>query len=175
MQFKIFIIFAVLRLGRSVHSLDSALKSIHIPDKTLQMIVTTFYINQLSYLVVDHYLWMGKVGLTIVNKEWEITSARFFNFSIVLCIWKNCYLMKKNMEHLQDKDNPTFSASLLYEAVRKNPAPVVDLVRNLFDLPLPLSKLGKIKSNDGVLGFCGLMSSLIGIYQMLYPDFKPKP
>lgn len=165
-----------LRLGRSLNSVQSAQRSINLLDPVLRITLTTFYINQGVYLLLDHYLWMGKVGLLDVDKKWEFTSARLFHFSICLGIIRDLYSLHQTLITLTNKGKRlSIDIRLLIRICKTNPAATLDLVRNLFDLPLPASKLGFIPTHDGVLGVCGLVSSLIGAYQLARPNMKPKP
>ena len=178
LYFNFFLYFTVLRLGRSLDSLKAARKSIHLLDPVLRPLLTLLYINQGVYLILDHYLWLGKVGLAKVDKKWEFTSARFFLFSIDLSIARDLYLLHQTLVRLHPKqcdsdEDLGLSLSLLVDTCRHNPAATLDLVRNLFDLTLPAAKLGFIPTHDGVQGFCGLVSSLIGAYQLANPHLKP--
>ncbi|XP_009081511.1 PREDICTED: peroxisomal membrane protein 11B-like, partial [Acanthisitta chloris] len=64
---------------------------------------------------------------------------------------------------------------LLLQVLRDNPPLLLDFLRNLFDLIIPLEKLGMCRSNPGFLGFCGLVSSLLSILTILQPWLKLKP
>jgi len=48
------------------------------------------------------------------------------------------------------------------------------VVKNLCDLSGPLDTLGIYKTNPGVIGFCGLLSSLVGILTLASPHLKLK-
>lgn len=64
---------------------------------------------------------------------------------------------------------------LLLESLRNEPSVALDTVKNVCDLFIPLDKLGIYQTNAGVVGFCGLVSSLLGILSVLRPSLKIKP
>lgn len=64
---------------------------------------------------------------------------------------------------------------LLMESLRSQPSVALDTLKNVCDLFIPLDKLGIYQTNAGVVGFCGLVSSLLGILTVLRPTLKIKP
>uniref|UniRef100_A0A6G1RHZ3 Peroxisomal biogenesis factor 11 alpha n=1 Tax=Hypotaenidia okinawae TaxID=2861861 RepID=A0A6G1RHZ3_9GRUI len=63
---------------------------------------------------------------------------------------------------------------LLFQILKKHPPLFLDLVKNLCDLSGPLDTLGIYKTNPGVIGFCGILSSLVGILTLASPHLKLK-
>lgn len=64
---------------------------------------------------------------------------------------------------------------LLLQVLRDNPPLLLDLLRNACDLVIPLEKLGLCRSSPGIVGFCGLTSSVLSILTILHPWLKLKP
>lgn len=64
---------------------------------------------------------------------------------------------------------------LLLQVLRDNPPLLLDLLRNACDLVIPLEKLGLCRSSPGIVGFCGLTSSMLSILTILHPWLKLKP
>lgn len=64
---------------------------------------------------------------------------------------------------------------LLLQVLRDNPPLLLDLLRNACDLVIPLDKLGLCRSSPGMVGFCGLASSVLSILTILHPWLKLKP
>lgn len=78
----------VLRLAKSHEMIEAALKAIHIDDDFLRYIMTSYYINQACYLVMDNLLWLNSVGVLNMKKnkldkisEW---SNKFWLFTTLL-------------------------------------------------------------------------------------------
>ena len=119
-----------------------------------------------------------------MDQKWEFQSARFYLATIMLSILRDLYALHMTMVQLANariKDNGRQSSTVapvqeIRNALITNVPATVDLVKNLFDFVIPATKLGYIPGkHNGVLGFCGLMSSVIGAYQVARPEIKLKP
>ncbi|XP_075395942.1 peroxisomal membrane protein 11A-like [Tenrec ecaudatus] len=63
---------------------------------------------------------------------------------------------------------------LLFQSLKTHPPLLLDTVKNLGDILNPLDQLGNYKSNPGIVGFGGLVSSIAGIIMVAYPQMKLK-
>ncbi|XP_036271426.1 peroxisomal membrane protein 11A isoform X2 [Pipistrellus kuhlii] len=63
---------------------------------------------------------------------------------------------------------------LLFRSLRRHPPLLLDTVKNLCDILNPLDQLGIYKSNPGVIGLGGLVSSVAGIITVAWPQLKLK-
>ncbi|XP_045865846.1 peroxisomal membrane protein 11A isoform X2 [Meles meles] len=61
---------------------------------------------------------------------------------------------------------------LLFRSLKKHPPLLLDTVKNFCDLLNPLDQLGICKSNPGIIGLGGLVSSVAGIIIVAYPQMK---
>ncbi|XP_026886389.2 peroxisomal membrane protein 11B [Electrophorus electricus] len=64
---------------------------------------------------------------------------------------------------------------LLVTVLRYNPPLLLDLLKNLCDVFIPLDRLGLCSTGPGFVGACGLSSSILSILTILYPWLKLKP
>lgn len=64
---------------------------------------------------------------------------------------------------------------LLARVLRSHPPLLLDLVRNACDLFIPLDKLGLWRSGPGVVGLCGLVSSILSLLTLICPWLRLKP
>lgn len=64
---------------------------------------------------------------------------------------------------------------LLTAVLCSNPPLLLDTLKNLCDLFIPLDKLGLYPTGPGFVGACGLTSSVLSILTVLYPWLKLKP
>ncbi|XP_036624856.1 peroxisomal membrane protein 11B isoform X1 [Trichosurus vulpecula] len=64
---------------------------------------------------------------------------------------------------------------LLARVLRGHPPLLLDVVRNTCDLFIPLDKLGLWRCGPGVVGLCGLVSSILSILTLLCPWLRLKP
>ncbi|XP_035287280.1 peroxisomal membrane protein 11B [Anguilla anguilla] len=64
---------------------------------------------------------------------------------------------------------------LLVTVLRSNPPLLLDLVRNVCDLFIPLDRLDLYRTGPGFVGACGLASSVLSLLTIVYPWLKLKP
>ncbi|KAF7470700.1 peroxisomal membrane protein 11B isoform X2 [Marmota monax] len=64
---------------------------------------------------------------------------------------------------------------LLARVLRGHPPLLLDVVRNACDLFIPLDKLGLWRCGPGVVGLCGLVSSILSILTLICPWLRLKP
>ncbi|XP_031441952.1 peroxisomal membrane protein 11B [Clupea harengus] len=64
---------------------------------------------------------------------------------------------------------------LLAVVLRSNPPLLLDLLKNLCDIVIPLDRLGLYPTGNGFVGACGLASSVLSILTILHPWLKLKP
>lgn len=64
---------------------------------------------------------------------------------------------------------------LLARVLRGHPPLLLDVVRNACDLFIPLDKLGLWHCGPGIVGFCGLVSSILSILTLICPWLRLKP
>ena len=163
-----------------MESLRSAQNTIHLLDPVLRYTLTVTHFNRALFLLIDHYLWLGRVGLANVHKKWEYVSARFYLATIILSVLRDLYALHlAYMRQLKTKSrNESVKHSRLdyiWKCLHDNPEAVLDLIRNLSDFPIPGAKLGYFPNHNGLIGVLGLTSSLIGAYQLAYPYMKLRP
>nr|XP_044614624.1 peroxisomal membrane protein 11B isoform X1 [Equus asinus]XP_044614625.1 peroxisomal membrane protein 11B isoform X1 [Equus asinus] len=64
---------------------------------------------------------------------------------------------------------------LLARVLRSHPPLLLDVVRNACDLFIPLDKLGLWRCGPGIVGLCGLVSSILSILTLICPWLRLKP
>lgn len=190
---------SVLRLGNAANSIVAAKQSMQLSDRVLCLCLTVANINRALYFICDNVLWARNVGLirSIDKERWSVNASRFYLFSLVMNLTRDLHVIVQLMlqkgrdnrfkskmnEHLSESPEvaevviPELDALvfLLLETLRSEPTVVLDTVKNLCDLFIPLDRLGIYKSSTGVVGFCGLISSLIGILTLARPTLSIKP
>ncbi|XP_069910646.1 peroxisomal membrane protein 11A isoform X2 [Oryctolagus cuniculus] len=87
-------------------------------------------------------------------------------------------------EKTSSRDPPAYSVAdeetewlqsfllLLFRSLKRHPPLLLDTVKNFCDILIPLDQLGIYKSNAGVIGLGGLVSSVAGIITVAYPQMK---
>ncbi len=188
-----------MRLGNTINSIHAAKSTLHISDPVLRFSLTFSNLNRALYFICDNTLWARNIGLIrdIDKERWSLNSTRFYFLSLVMNLTRDIYVIiqlmvqKSRDRHFQQKVDQHLTESpdvacvivpqldaflfLLLESLRNEPSVALDTVKNVCDLFIPLDKLGIYQTNAGVVGFCGLVSSLLGILSVLKPILKIKP
>ncbi|XP_005094067.1 peroxisomal membrane protein 11B [Aplysia californica] len=186
-----------LRLGKSVDFMHGALRSIHLTDSVLRYTITLSKLNQAVYLLFDHIIWAGRVGLAMIDKDkWSKLSAQFWIVTLILNLVRDIYeicivlsselkarterssrsLYKNGLSDHKTASKPILTNSqLVKKCVEENKPLFLDLVKNLSDLVLPLEALGHVKASPGVQGLVGTISSVIGVWQSWNPLLRLVP
>ena len=170
-----------------------------LSDRVLCLCLTVANINRALYFICDNVLWARNVGLIrdIDKERWSLSASRCYLFSLVMSLTRDVYVITQLMvqkardKHFKQKMDSHLSQNpevaevvipqldaflfLLLESLKSQPAVALDTVKNICDLTIPLDRLGIYQSNAGVVGFCGLISSLIGIVTLVQPKLKIKP
>lgn len=190
---------SVFRLGNTINSIEAAKRTMQLSDRVLCLCLTVANINRALYFICDNVLWARTVGLIrdIDKERWSLSASRCYLFSLVMSLTRDVYvisqlmvqrakdkLFKQKMDsHLNESPEvaevviPQLDAFLflLLESLKSHPAVALDTVKNICDLTIPLDRLGIYRSNAGVVGFCGLISSLIGIVTLVQSKLRIKP
>lgn len=182
-----------------MNAIEAAKRSVQLSDRLLSLCLTVAHINRGLYFICDNVLWARSVGLVrdIDKERWSLNASRCYFLSLVMSLTRDVYAIARLMvqrardegfrqkmdRHLRENPEvadvvvPQLDAFLflLLESLKSQPAIALDTVKNICDLFIPLNRLGLYESNAGVVGFCGLMSSLIGIFTLAQPELKVKP
>ena len=193
----------MLRLGKSFEVLYGVLKCLHIADPFIRMSTTVSRIYQTGFLLVDHLIWSGRVGLFEINRDkWALTANRLWLGSIIINLVRDlyeiwCLLGRKTLPcRLPNKDGirsmlPTDCSSIptvfkpLYSTVpisrpvfkfaKEHPDVFWDCLKNCCDFWIPMTSLGHVKLSPGAVGLLGVISSTAGLITVLDPLAKLAP
>ncbi|NXO87002.1 PX11B protein, partial [Sitta europaea] len=157
-------------------------------------------LNRALFLACDNVLWAGKAGILpgLATEKWSQRAFRYYLFALVVNLSRDAYELRVLLERAEasrkrgksPENRPQPQAGgrlhplrlqlqlqlqLLLQVLRDNPPLLLDLLRNACDLMIPLEKLGLCRSSPGLVGFCGLASSLLSILTILHPWLKLKP
>ena len=187
--------FSVLRFGKSLDFVQAALKTIHLSDPVLKLTITMSKLAQAVFLIFDHIIFAHNLGLVKVDKDkWSKYSSQCWLLSLILNIIRNLYDIvsiisneSRAQENLQKRNQfmnggveqttrkRMGNVQMLKKCCYENQPVVLDLIKNLSDLVLPLNSLGKIHASLGVQGFLGVISSAIGVATVWNPILKLVP
>ncbi|NXP70991.1 PX11A protein, partial [Ramphastos sulfuratus] len=183
----------MFRLGNMVHALVAARRTTQLPDVVPRICLTASNLTRALYFVCDTALWLKSVGLQpgIDKPKWHSWATKCYYISLLMNLGRDWYEISWRLEQAiqEEKTKENFCRqelhcvkcdgvhgflTLLFQVLRRHPPLLLDLVKNLCDLSGPLDTLGIYKTNPGVIGFCGILSSLVGILTLASPHLKLK-
>ncbi|NWQ61700.1 PX11A protein, partial [Neopipo cinnamomea] len=187
----------MLRLGNMVHALVAARKTAELPNVVPRFCLTASNLTRALYFVCDAVLWLGSVGLQpdIDKHKWRNWATKCYYYSVLLNLARDWYEISWRLEQAAQEEKAKENSCwykhneelncvkcdgsrgfllLLFQILKRNPPLLLDLVKNLCDLSGPLDTLGIYKINAGVIGFCGVLSSVVGILTLASPHLKLK-
>lgn len=133
--------------------------------------------------------------LTSVDPSSDCVSVcRYYLFVLLLNLTRDVYelhlLVEREERSLASRAAASSSSScssssssfrltqrlrLVAAVLRSNPPLLLDLLKNSCDLLIPLERLGIFPSGPGLVGACGLTSSVLSIVTLVHPWLKLKP
>ena len=166
--------------------------------------ITACHINQTGYLILDNLAWLHQIGVIKLKKYEKINecSNKFWLASSIFYVARDLYEILNEIEtnidkkrQAQSKRLPSFSNEhkkcnkklqaakrVLYVLLShlrllfiNNPNLMLDTIKNVTDLFLPLASLNYIKLSPGTQGALGLVSSLISLLTVWDSKYKLNP
>ncbi len=173
----------MFRLGKSVDNFRGAFQTIHLGEPMLRTLVTLVKLNRGIYLLYDHVLWAARMNLVVIdNKYWVTYSNRFWLFSIVLCLIRDCYEILKcfraERQRLESASGGQIVGVSMGQSLHKvfvnNPTVTIDLIKNVSDFFIPAARLDLVGVPEGVIGLMGVVSSIAGLVVACNDNLKLK-
>lgn len=163
-------------------SLYSALKIMKYPDVTVRVTLSLSKIANALYLLADHIIWIGRVGLFRVDIEkWSKVANKYWLMTIIMNLTRDIYEIIKILDSagkgvLAAPNLSTIGRQyeMLYH-LRNHKDVVMDAIKNGCDLFIPLTALGFTKFTPGTIGIFGVISSVVGLYTIIHPLYKLTP
>ncbi|KAK9498162.1 hypothetical protein O3M35_004040 [Rhynocoris fuscipes] len=159
----------LLRFGRFVDHLYLALHNIGDNKHITKITATAAKLAYTAFLLYDHVIWIARIGIIDIDiSKWTKSANRFWAITIALQLSLNIYEYFKIFNCKKDVDK----ISSLIEGMKWRQDLTLDTLKNICDIVIPLSGLGLLKVNSGVVGTFGTISSLAAILILLNPKFK---
>eukprot|EP01119_Soliformovum_irregulare_P005889 TRINITY_DN17631_c0_g1_i1.p1 TRINITY_DN17631_c0_g1~~TRINITY_DN17631_c0_g1_i1.p1 ORF type:complete len:229 (-),score=67.17 TRINITY_DN17631_c0_g1_i1:250-936(-) len=156
----------VFRLFKSLSYIQNAFKTLN-EQKDAVLVFTTVIqgIALAAWLLYDHLIWAGKLGLTKVDLKGPARRANiFWLIAMVMGIIKSAHLIQRSEKLLK------FNKNADVKALKKEQSEAtLEMTRNILDLPIPLYGLSTTFQSQvptGFVGLCGTITSLIGLKQV---------
>ncbi|KAL1110451.1 hypothetical protein AAG570_007982 [Ranatra chinensis] len=167
----------LLRLGRFVDTMYGALKTIDYPDYVVSITCTMSKIAYAMFLLCDHILWIGRVGVMDVNIEkWSVTANKYWLYTVIINLVRDYYELNKLMSMCRADGTPLLtSVKKTIRLLGQNRDVLVDTIKNLCDVFIPLASLSYVKVSPGTVGLLGIISSVAGIVSLMDPLARLSP
>ncbi|XP_051157186.1 peroxisomal membrane protein 11B [Leptopilina boulardi] len=174
----------LLRLGRCFESLYSTFSTINYPDVVIRITMSVSRISSALFLLADHIIWIGRVGIMQVDiSKWTSMSNRYWLMMLIMNLTRDFYeilqILKDCKTNLLWNRASKRSVLKYYGQVcshfKYRTDIISDTIKNGCDIFIPLTALGYTKLSPGAVGILGVISSLIGIYTLVYPAAKLVP
>jgi len=162
----------LFRLAKSLQTFQAAWKSF-TGENDLVLAATTVIqnIGLGLWLLYDHVIWANKIGfwknpnIDALVPIYQRRSNIFWLIAMVAGIVKSAYLLQQT----QQLANNTSKAETLDSLRKRQFEYLLELFRNIFDVPIPLTALNQQVGKTipvGIVGLFGSVSSIIGLYQV---------
>ncbi|XP_054277837.1 peroxisomal membrane protein 11B [Macrosteles quadrilineatus] len=165
----------LLRMGRFLDTLYSALAAMHYAEAVVRYTSTFSKIAHAVYLFCDHLLWLARAGFADLNTDkWVQRANKCWLYSITMNLVRDVYEINRLLEANKAKSQRKASVSLTKLALQ-NKDLVVDTLKNGCDFFIPLTALGYVRLSPGTVGMLGVVSSVAGILTIVNPMYKLCP
>ncbi|XP_011630514.1 peroxisomal membrane protein 11B [Pogonomyrmex barbatus] len=162
----------LLRFGRCLDSFYFALKMMKYPDPMVRITLIMAKMTNALYLLADHFIWIGRVGIVRINLEkWNRVANKYWLLTIVMSLIRDIYEIIKILEHKKN----IFKQHHILSCLKNHKEVMMDTIKNGCDLFIPLTALGITKCTPGTIGLLGIISSFIGLYTIINPLYKLSP
>lgn len=142
------------------------------PDPTVRITLIVAKMANALYLLADHFIWVGRVGILRVDLEkWNKVANKYWLLTIVMSLTRDIYEIVKILEHKKN----IFNQHHILSRLKDHREVIMDTIKNGCDLFIPLTALGVTKCTPGTIGLLGIISSLIGLYTIIDPLSKLSP
>ena len=176
----------VLRLGRFLDTLYGALYTMKYPDMIVRITLTLSKIANTLFLLADHIIWIGRVGIIQVNiSKWSSIANKYWLMMLAMNLSRDFYEIFRMLEDNRTNSiwkkvgSQNYSVLKYFREIschlKDRPDIIFDTIKNGCDIFIPLNALGYIKLSPGAVGLLGVISSLAGIYTLVYPSAKLLP
>jgi peroxin-11B len=154
----------VLRIGKSADMFQGAVKSLSVQDFLHKLCLVIAKTSQGAYLLLDNYIWFGKQGLINVDtKKYGPRAAAFWLVTLFFSLIRNVYDILNILENESRRRKRGEVGGNWMDCAGRHKPIIVDTVKNITDLFLPLSILQYINTSTGFQGLMGMISSIMGI------------
>ncbi|CAF1183188.1 unnamed protein product [Rotaria sordida] len=158
-----------MRLGRFVDYVKSVLESFHIRNKRIGTLFGLIAVCQGLYMLFDNILLLHRFKIIYLKNSQYLQQYlnQVWLLWLSLSLTRDYYEMQASFavgqHHQQQQDKSLIRRANIFWA---NKPLVIDTIKNLCDLYIPLSNLNIVRVNTGLQGLAGTIASILGLLQL---------
>ncbi|ETN67349.1 hypothetical protein AND_000850 [Anopheles darlingi] len=164
----------LLRFGKGFEVLYSAAVSVDLKRLSNQLFIVLGKVSSGLFLLADHVVWLSRSGISknVNTAQWLARSNRFWLISIVMNLCRDLQELSHLFIYFVSKSNLLDLLQTLSVVLKEHKSLVVDTVKNVCDVFIPLNGLGYVKMSNQTIGILGAISSVMGLLPLIYPRLK---
>ncbi|UJR38146.1 hypothetical protein I4U23_030824 [Adineta vaga] len=160
-----------MRLGRFVDYIKSVLESFHIRNKRIGTLFGLIAVCQGLFMLLDNILLLHRFKIIHLTNPQHLQHYLYqiwllwISFALTRDYYEiqASFAIGQHHQYQQKQDKSLIRRANLFLA---NKPLVIDTVKNLCDLYIPLSNLNIVHANTGLQGLAGTISSILGFLQL---------
>lgn len=163
----------LFRMGNSLDLIQKALAAMTMPNRALMVLTVTSHSFKAIWLMMDHLLWLGKVGMVKIDMTfWTRNSLRAWLVALIAAVTADIIKFEKTRISMEKFRKENGQGEPLPVPLKKEFRSIrMTFWRDFCDLFIPLGGLRYISPGIGAL--CGVASSSIGFVQEWEKHIRP--
>jgi len=160
-----------MRLGRFVDYIKSVLESFHIRNKRIGTLFGLIAVCQGLFMFFDNLLLLNRFKIIHLTNPQRLQQYLYqvWLLWLSLALTRDYYEIQASFavgQHHNYQQKQERSLIRRANVFWANKPLVIDTVKNLCDLYIPLSNLNIVHANTGLQGLAGTISSILGLLQL---------
>lgn len=154
-----------MRLGRFVDYIKNVLESFHIRNKRIGTLFGLIAVCQGLFMLFDNLLLLNRYKIVHLSNPQRLQEYlnQVWLLWISLALTRDYYEIQASFAIGQHQQRSLIRRADVFWA---NKPLVIDTIKNLCDLYIPLSNLNIVRANTGLQGLAGTVSSILGLLQL---------
>jgi peroxin-11B len=166
-----------MRLGRFVDYIKSVLESFHIRNKRIGTLFGLIAVCQGLFMLFDNLLLLNRFKIIHLTNPERLQQYlnQVWLLWLSLALTRDYYEIQASFaigQHHHYQQNQERSLIRRANVFWANKPLVIDTVKNLCDLYIPLSNLNIVRANTGLQGLAGTISSVLGLLQLWDKNYQ---
>ena len=143
----------LMRMFRSIEFIQALLKAVGTKDVVSRVLTVVKSAFLAVWMLVDHVQWMGRAGYLKLDIEKQLATihSKAWFYGLLCGLLNESYTLNSilNAEKLDSEKE--------FQTRKK-------ILKSGLDIVVPMQRLGWLNVSDGVVGLCGTITSIMGIY-----------